>query len=105
MYNLDSDKFSIDSTNGSIFTAQVLDREHQASHIISISAIDGGGRQSAISVTISVLDVNDNAPVFSQSRAVGYANEGQIGFENLIEVHITDADQGENSNIRLDAVF
>ena len=45
-----------------------LDREKQSKHLLSLQAFDGGSppRNGSLLIRVSVLDVNDNAPVFSQ---------------------------------------
>lgn len=45
-----------------------LDRERSASHVVVVSATDGGSpsRTGTMSVVVDVLDANDNRPEFSQ---------------------------------------
>ncbi|XP_012860119.2 protocadherin beta-5 [Echinops telfairi] len=48
---------------------RVLDREEEKEHSLTLLALDGGTppRSGTITVRIEVLDINDNAPEFSQS--------------------------------------
>ena len=45
-----------------------LDREKKSEYSLSITAVDGGNPRmtSRVDVTVLILDVNDNTPLFSQ---------------------------------------
>jgi len=64
--------FQIDSTSGQITLRRLLDRESSATHRITVSASDAGtpSRRASMTLVVSVLDVNDNRPVFNSD---GYA--------------------------------
>ena len=63
----DSKKFTIDSNTGVITTSEKLDREEAASYNLVIAARDHGtpSLSSTVSVSVKVLDENDNTPKFS----------------------------------------
>jgi Ca2+-binding RTX toxin-like protein len=68
-YSITSDlsgKFEIDATTGAISLAagQSLDFEAAQSHVITVTATDGGGLSDSVDVTINVNDVNE-APVIT----------------------------------------
>ncbi|XP_033644431.1 cadherin-23-like isoform X2 [Asterias rubens] len=88
------DIFTINGTTGVIMIKEgaKLDRETEEEHILTINAIDGGGRSENEAVEIIVLDVNDNAPVFNKFEPRSIQEtvpEGDIVFT----VTATDADQ------------
>ncbi|XP_027765056.1 protocadherin gamma-A10-like, partial [Empidonax traillii] len=65
--------FLLESSQGSYYrvvTARELDREQQSEYNVTVRASDGGwpALQSSRVLALRVLDVNDNAPVFSQER-------------------------------------
>ncbi|KAK2876830.1 hypothetical protein Q8A67_020926 [Cirrhinus molitorella] len=62
-----TDLFRI-STDGSIFTAVPLDREERAQYDLVVQASDGAKdpRRTTITLSIKVLDLDDNSPAFSQ---------------------------------------
>lgn len=64
------EKFSIDATSGKITLTSMLDAEREASHLLYITATDEGvpAKSSFTTVSIYVADVNDNHPVFLQSK-------------------------------------
>ncbi|KAJ8298114.1 hypothetical protein KUTeg_024645 [Tegillarca granosa] len=67
----DENKFDINAGNGQITLNGSLDREIQDSYVLQIMVTDSGkNRQysSNCTVYISVIDVNDNQPLFAQSR-------------------------------------
>lgn len=57
--------FSIDPYSGVITCIKSLDYEEQFTHILTIVASDSI-HQTEAQITVGVLDVNDNAPAFSQ---------------------------------------
>ncbi|XP_056133034.1 protocadherin alpha-8-like [Lampris incognitus] len=78
-----------------------LDREHIAEHHLVLTALDGGGasRSGSLNITITVLDANDNRPVFSQDTyTVSIYENASIG-TLLVKLNATDLDEGLNSAI------
>lgn len=60
-----SRSFAIDQYSGVITTTKSLDYEDQAVYILRVEASDSV-HQTEAEISIKVLDVNDNPPVFSQ---------------------------------------
>ncbi|XP_041948896.1 protocadherin-10 isoform X1 [Alosa sapidissima] len=100
--------FSIDvqtRSDGSKFAELILenplDREHQQLHQMVLTAVDGGSpeRSGTTVINITVLDANDNAPVFDQSfyrvRLAENAPKGTV----VIKLNATDLDEGPNGDI------
>ncbi|XP_029020737.1 protocadherin Fat 4 isoform X2 [Betta splendens] len=65
----DAAKFRINSSTGKITTLVPLDREEKTAYQLQVTAADGGGLRSHTQaiVTVTVIDTQDNPPVFSQS--------------------------------------
>ncbi|XP_023671970.2 cadherin-6-like [Paramormyrops kingsleyae] len=96
--------FSVDPETGIIRTALPnLDREKLASYKIVIKAKDMagqiGGLYSSATVSITLLDVNDNPPRFPQSLSEFSALEAtEVGY--LVgKVNAIDADVGRNAEV------
>ncbi|XP_071787614.1 protein dachsous-like [Asterias amurensis] len=70
-YSLDNSTlglFGIDVNTGEITTTGLFDFEKQEHYIFQVCATDGGSygpRSEKVQVTVDVIDVNDNAPVFT----------------------------------------
>ncbi|XP_071879527.1 protocadherin gamma-A5-like [Anas platyrhynchos] len=82
--------------------AKALDREEAAFHELVLRAIDGGepARTGTARIRVSVLDANDNAPVFSQAvYAVRVPEDVPVG-STLLTLTATDADEGINTNVK-----
>lgn len=77
----------------------VLDRETMSSYALIIEAVDGGVPPLKGTMTVNVLiqDVNDNPPVFNQTRYFGIVPENATVGTSIIKVHATDADSGDNA--------
>ncbi|CAE1230410.1 PCDHD2 [Acanthosepion pharaonis] len=78
-----------------------LDREVQDSYMIQVIAKDGGTspKQSVLDVHISVTDVNDNFPAFSQNvYNVSIKNECS-DISPVVILSATDLDSGENGRL------
>ncbi|KAM9289531.1 LOW QUALITY PROTEIN: uncharacterized protein RDI95_005101 [Morus bassanus] len=78
-----------------------LDREEQAEVGFSLIAIDGGSppRTGTTQIHIVVLDVNDNAPVFTEELYVGQILENAPEGSVVLSVAATDRDEGVNGDI------
>ncbi len=94
-----------DSVDGGKFAELVLekelDREQQKEIDMILTATDGGSpqRSGTAVIHITVLDANDNVPVFSEYvYKVTLAENTPPGTE-IIKVTATDADEGPNGEV------
>ncbi|XP_073505777.1 protocadherin gamma-C5-like isoform X4 [Phyllobates terribilis] len=80
---------------------KVLDREEKQEHNLILTAIDGGepARSGTCRITIVVLDINDNPPVFNQSVYKISIRENLPLKTVIIILNATDQDDGENGEI------
>ncbi|XP_034546158.1 uncharacterized protein LOC117817527 [Notolabrus celidotus] len=78
-----------------------LDREEHSSVPLKVIAVDGGNpqRSGTVNINISVLDVNDNAPVFNQSVYRASVKENASKGTYITTVNATDADIGTNGEM------
>ncbi|XP_056139750.1 protocadherin-16-like [Lampris incognitus] len=76
----------------------ILDREKRSTYTLSLEAFDGGSpkRTDQMTLDITVQDINDNAPVFNQSRYHAIISENLQPGSNILQVFATDADEGDN---------
>ncbi|KAM4892812.1 LOW QUALITY PROTEIN: uncharacterized protein FYW23_008901 [Sylvia borin] len=82
--------------------AKALDREEAAFHELVLRASDGGdpARTGTARIRVTVLDANDNAPVFSQAEyTVRVAEDVPVG-SVLVTVTATDGDEGLNGHVK-----
>ncbi|XP_052011313.1 protocadherin gamma-B1 isoform X25 [Apodemus sylvaticus] len=72
-----------------------LDREHQSSHHLILTAMDGGDPplSSTTQIWIKVTDANDNAPVFSQDTYKVSLRENMPPGTLVLQVTATDQDE------------
>ena len=96
-------KFQIGSSSGEIILTGDLDREDTATYTLRIQADDRGEpKQSSTTVVkIDVKDVNDNAPVFTESGnyAASVNESAPIGF-TVVTVRADDIDFGNNGRVQ-----
>ncbi|XP_061102894.1 protocadherin-23 [Conger conger] len=80
----------------------MLDRETAESHALTVTATDRGSPplNSSAAVTVTVLDVNDNAPEFSSSEYHAQVNEGSPPGTSLVRLSAHDPDEGQNAWVR-----
>ncbi|XP_068596707.1 protocadherin gamma-A2-like [Brachionichthys hirsutus] len=78
-----------------------LDREKNDRLALVLTALDGGEPQmtGTMRIVVSVLDANDNAPVFTQSVYKASVNENASVGTVVARVTAADADLGFNSKI------
>ncbi|XP_038131629.1 protocadherin gamma-C5-like [Cyprinodon tularosa] len=89
------------SQNYALVTNSVLDREKVPEYNIEIAAIDSGSPplSSKKTIHVSITDVNDNPPIFTQSSYNVYLKENKIPGSILYSVSASDRDSGENAKI------
>nr|XP_057919368.1 protocadherin beta-15-like [Doryrhamphus excisus] len=78
-----------------------LDREQKAEHNLVLTALDGGSpaKSGSLNLSITVLDANDNRPVFSKDvYSVTLEENAPIG-TLVVGLNATDVDEGPNSLI------
>lgn len=97
-YSIHSDllgeTFAIDKTSGRITTKARLDREKQRTYEIPVMATDGGGRSGFLTVRVSVMDENDNAPKFHlREYKASVPSNYNIG-TSFVHVRAADPDEG-----------
>jgi len=94
--------FGIDSTSGRITLRSSLDREISAVHRITVTVSDAGtpSRRASMSLMVTVLDVNDNRPVFN-SDGYSFRVLRPVPFGAVVgSVAANDSDHGaENSRL------
>ncbi|CAI5652143.1 unnamed protein product [Oreochromis niloticus] len=78
-----------------------LDRETAGSHTLILTAMDGGKppKSGTMNVLVSVLDVNDNGPVFSKDAYTVTLHENARVNTTVIQVNATDLDDGPNGDV------
>ncbi|XP_047190576.1 protocadherin gamma-A11-like isoform X3 [Scophthalmus maximus] len=84
-----------------LFLDKELDREDKREIVLSLTAFDGGSpqRSGTVVIHVTVLDANDNVPVFSQTLYKASLPENSPLDTLVITVSATDADDGLNSEI------
>ncbi|XP_053423151.1 protocadherin beta-15-like [Nycticebus coucang] len=90
-----SKTFELSSLTGEIRLVKKLDFETISSYELDIEASDGGGLNGKCSVSIKVLDVNDNAPELTISSLTSPIPENSPETEVAL-FRIRDRDSGEN---------
>ncbi|XP_035391401.1 protocadherin gamma-A6-like isoform X30 [Electrophorus electricus] len=75
-----------------------LDREQNPQLSLTLTAFDGGNPQRSgnMKIALTVLDVNDNAPLFNQSIYRATILENSLKGTYITTVNATDADSGTN---------
>jgi hypothetical protein len=78
--------FSV-ATNGVITTAQTLDFENQNSYTLSAKATNNAGDSNYVNVTITINDIDEEAPVFTTSATPSVAENST----SVIDINVTDS--------------
>ncbi|XP_036798680.1 protocadherin gamma-A10-like isoform X9 [Oncorhynchus mykiss] len=84
-----------------IIIQKPLDREEHPRLSLKLIAVDGGNpqRSGTVNIEITVLDANDNAPVFNQSVYRATVMENAPKDTYITTVNASDADSGSNGLI------
>ncbi|XP_026186713.1 protocadherin gamma-A11-like [Mastacembelus armatus] len=103
-----NDYFSLNVLTNSVGTKyseivldRELDREEQQEVSLLLTAVDGGSpqRSGTAVIQITVLDANDNAPVFSQAIYEATLPENSPVDTVVLTVTATDADESMNGKV------
>ncbi|MEQ2199151.1 hypothetical protein XENOCAPTIV_026077, partial [Xenoophorus captivus] len=100
-FRLDVKDRGEDRKTPSLVLEKPLDRESVKSHVLLLTALDGGKppRSGNMTIIVNVSDVNDNPPVFSQeSYTVSLKENSPVG-TTVIQVNATDLDEGPNGEV------
>ncbi|XP_057706138.1 protocadherin Fat 2 isoform X2 [Corythoichthys intestinalis] len=100
LHGPDADQFHLDSVTGELFTLAALDRELTSEYVMIVRATDGGSRSCQANVLLRVLDMNDNAPVFSSSHYHISVYDNTSRTTPVAAVYAHDTDAGLNSEVR-----
>ncbi|KAA8590065.1 hypothetical protein FQN60_013999, partial [Etheostoma spectabile] len=91
---------TVNNTYGEVFVNAPLDRESVDRYLLKVRAIDNGSppRLTDHSLTVNILDVNDNAPVIGSLRGYNVSiSENVGGGTSVLRVIATDKDIGPNA--------
>lgn len=92
--------FEIEGTTGELYATQVLDRESVPSYVITIQASDGNAtatQRSYANVTVTVGDINDNIPFFTNASFSGMVLENAAIQTEVLRLTASDYDLGPNA--------
>ncbi|XP_016142587.1 protocadherin beta-15-like [Sinocyclocheilus grahami] len=86
---------------GELVLDKELDREKQKEVALILTAVDGGTppRSGTVAIHITVLDANDNAPVFSQAIYKVSLPENSPVDTVVVTVSASDIDEGHNGEV------
>ncbi|XP_034086914.1 protocadherin gamma-A11-like isoform X1 [Gymnodraco acuticeps] len=95
---------AVDSNKVELVLENKLDLEKQNEINLLLTALDGGSpqRSGTVVIHVTVLDANDNAPVFSQAVYKASLPENSPPDTIVIHVSATDADEGLNGDVTYD---
>lgn len=98
-YRMNHLGFTISAQTGSVSTTQELDRETKQIYSFTVTARDGEGLESSVSVNVEIGDENDNSPQFPtnqyQTDIMDKTSVGTI----VLSVKAEDRDTGENRRV------
>ncbi|XP_037763762.1 protocadherin alpha-8 isoform X12 [Chelonia mydas] len=100
-FTLDVQKKNDKSKSADLVLRKALDREEIPLHNLLLTATDRGKPEltGTVQLVITVLDVNDNAPVFGQSVYEVSVTENTTVGELVVKLNATDLDEGINKDI------
>ena len=100
--NRDEQSFTVDPVSGVIRTKRPLDREAREYYDLMVEAYDAGIPEmvAMVKVGITVLDLNDNPPLFANDTLVFNLPENLPSGSKVGTIHVKDPDIGANADVR-----
>ncbi|XP_021120780.1 desmoglein-3 isoform X1 [Heterocephalus glaber] len=95
--------FIVNPNTGEINITAIVDREETPSFLITCRALSVLGQdvEKPLILTVKILDVNDNAPVFSQRIFKGEIEENSASNSLVMILNATDADEPNHLNSKI----
>ncbi|KAJ7338773.1 hypothetical protein JRQ81_012675 [Phrynocephalus forsythii] len=96
--------FVINQRTGEINITKKVDREKNPIFIImchALNAVTGQSVETQLPLRIRVLDINDNAPVFTQTTFAGSIIESSMENTLVMKITATDADEPNTLNSKI----
>jgi protocadherin Fat 4 len=90
--------FAINDETGVVTVNKLPDRETFPYLNITLTATDGGGRHANATLTVTLLDVNDNPPMFTMATYTKFILENSLLNSSFLTVVAYDPDVGPGSN-------
>ena len=86
---------------GVVTVSTSIDREKRDSYTLTITASDLGSQpqRTSVQMLITVIDVNDNRPLFNMSSLQGAILENSPAGTSVMRIIATDADIGMNAQL------
>ncbi|VDM70981.1 unnamed protein product [Strongylus vulgaris] len=98
-----SELYTASIVNGSLIVAvaenAILDREAMERQTVHLTVKDGAGNQDSATLFIRLLDVNDNAPRFSQDQYAMQVVDNWPPGVVIDRLTATDSDTGKNARV------
>ncbi|XP_062991159.1 protocadherin-23 [Elgaria multicarinata webbii] len=93
--------FALHKTSGDLFTTCSLDRERVSNITLVVECFDLGypPRSSVARLQITVLDENDNSPLFARNPYQTTVREDVAEGSTVLELFAMDADEGPNGEV------
>ncbi|XP_028314868.1 protocadherin gamma-A10-like [Gouania willdenowi] len=92
--------FTLNSKTGEVRVAAAIDYEKESSYEMQISAKDGLGLSSYVSLIIDIIDVNDNAPVIHVKSLTNPIPENVSPGTEVGIINVQDRDSEKNRQVR-----
>ena len=96
-FGITSSDFTVNSANGAVSTATVLDYENTPSYVLTVQADDGNGGKTQSSITVTLTDLNDEAPTFNSASYNGHVTENVVTGSSVMTVTASDGDAADSS--------
>ncbi|XP_027502530.1 cadherin-13 isoform X2 [Corapipo altera] len=95
--------FRINEITGDVSVTRTLDREAIANYELEVEVTDLGGKtiDGPVRLDISVIDQNDNRPMFKEGPYVGHVMEGSPTGTTVMRMTAFDADDASTDNALL----
>ena len=100
-----SSLFTIHEETGTLFTAADIEYEVTTSVQLSVTARDTPGEMASATITVNILDANDNQPSFPSDEVSITIPESNNAMESIFDFSATDEDSDCNGGVSYSILF
>ncbi|XP_039273124.2 cadherin-related family member 2-like [Styela clava] len=103
---LQTDSIFAITEDGTVQVTADTNREQRSEYYLTVRAVDKGGLANTTQLTITITDINDNAPTFQQNQySANWVENTNVNDATPVSIYALDLDEAGTNNSKLTLKF